>query len=49
MKGYLIYNEFESNRNRWFIDKLISEFAEKKQELVLIIEEKLIFTICDKP
>ena len=49
MIGYLIYNEFESNRNRWFIDKLISEFAEKKLKLVLIIEEKLIFTICDKP
>lgn len=44
MTGYLIYNEYESKRNEWFIHELIEEFQKHNVKLILFIEERLSFT-----
>ena len=49
MIGYLIYNQFESKRNEWFINELIKEFNSFKCNLVLLLKENLSLIINEKP
>lgn len=49
MTGYLIYNEFESKRNEWFINELIKYFQNYSIKLLLLIEEKISFNQEDEP
>ena len=43
--GYLIYTEFESKRNVFFIDRLISACKNKGLKLILLLSEKINFLI----
>ncbi len=49
MIGYLIYSQFESKRNEWFINELIKEFNYYNCNLILLITEKMSLIINEKP